>query len=100
MNATRDTDQMPIEFAHRAAAGIDVMLLWERQSGRLWVAVDDASTGESFELAASGGRQALELFYHPFAYAAARGITSAAQTHRGIEPESAESGRRPSSARS
>ena len=28
-----------------------------------------ARTGESFELSAGNGRQALELFYHPFAYA-------------------------------
>ena len=55
------------ELAHRSANGIDVLLLWERATGRLRIAVDDRRTGESFELEADGGRQALELFYHPFA---------------------------------
>ena len=57
----------PTELAHRSAAGFDVLLLWDRDTGRLRVAVDNRRTGESFELEAAGGRQALELFYHPFA---------------------------------
>ena len=33
--------------------------------------VDDLRNGGSFELVADDGRQALDAFYHPFAYAAA-----------------------------
>jgi len=56
------------ELAHRSADGIDVVLLWDSEVGHLWVAVEDARTGETFELSAAGGSEALELFYHPFAH--------------------------------
>lgn len=62
---------VPVELAHRAADGIGVLLLWDQGDGRLRVVIDDLRTGESFELSAGNGRQALDLFYHPFAYAAA-----------------------------
>jgi len=66
------TDEVATELAHRTANGIDVLLLWDREDGRLRVAVDDTLTGESFELVAGSGSQALDLFYHPFAYHARR----------------------------
>ena len=65
---------MPTELAHRAGDGIEVLLLWDRGDGRLTVVVDDLRNGDSFELVAGDGRQALDAFYHPFAYAAARGL--------------------------
>jgi hypothetical protein len=65
---------MPTELAHRAGDGIEVLLLWDRGDGRLKVVVDDVRNGGSFELVASDGRHALDAFYHPFAYAAARGL--------------------------
>lgn len=74
---TNDQDpavEVPVELAHRAADGIGILLLWDQGEGRLRVVIDDLRTSESFELSASNGRQALDLFYHPFAYAAARGI--------------------------
>ncbi len=63
---------MPTELAHRRADGIEVLLLWDRADGRLLVVVDDLRGGRSFELVADDGRQALDAFHHPFAYAAAR----------------------------
>jgi hypothetical protein len=63
---------MPTELAHRTADGIEVLLLWDGGDGRLRVVVDDLRDGDSFELLADDGRQALDAFYHPFAYAAAR----------------------------
>ena len=60
--------EVPTELAHRAGDGVEVLLLWVRDND-LRIVVDDVRTGESFELSAGGGRQALELFYHPFAYA-------------------------------
>ena len=59
------------ELAHRTCDGFDVFLVWDRVEGALWVVVVDSRSGVSFELAAGDGRQALERFYHPFAYAAA-----------------------------
>jgi hypothetical protein len=72
--------EVPTELAHRAGDGIQVLLLWHRDDGGLSVVVDDLRGGGSFELAADNGREALDAFYHPFAYAAARGIAS-----RGME---------------
>ena len=66
---------MPTELAHRRGDGIEVLLLWDGADGRLAVVVDDLRTGRSFELVAGDGRQALDAFYHPFAYA--RGNRSA-----------------------
>jgi hypothetical protein len=74
MSTVTDTQNsqagMPTELAHRAGDGIEVLLLWDRSDGRLRVVVDDHRNGGSFELAAGDGRQALDAFYHPFAYAA------------------------------
>jgi hypothetical protein len=63
---------MRTELAHRGGDGIQVLLLWDPGDGRLAVVVDDLRNGGSFELVADDGRQALDVFYHPFAYAAAR----------------------------
>ena len=59
------------ELAHRTCDGFDVFLVWDRVEGDLRVVVVDNRNGISFELPAEDGRQALERFYHPFAYAAA-----------------------------
>ena len=58
------------ELAHRINDGVSVSLLWDRRDDQLTVAVDDSRTGEAFELAAPRDR-ALDVFYHPSAYAAA-----------------------------
>jgi hypothetical protein len=65
---THDTTE---ELAHRTCDGFDVFLVWDRSDGALWVVVVDSRSGVSFELPAGNGRQGLERFYHPFAYAAA-----------------------------
>ena len=61
----------PIELAHRAGDGIDVSLLWFEARDRLAVVVSDSRTGDRFSLAPASGREALDAYYHPFAYAAA-----------------------------
>ena len=65
---------MPTELAHRAGDGIEVLILWQRDDGTLTVVVDDVRNGGSFELVTTDGTEALDAFYHPFAYAAARGL--------------------------
>jgi hypothetical protein len=57
------------ELDHRSADGIEVSLLWSRLTNRLMVAVADSRSGESFEVDASA-EKALDVFRHPFAYAA------------------------------
>ena len=59
-----------VELAHRASAGIDVSLLWNRFTNRVRVRVFDARFNEGFELDVDG-RSALDAYRHPFAYATA-----------------------------
>jgi hypothetical protein len=59
------------ELAHREGDGLEVTLLWDERRDRLAVSVFDSRTGDCFALDAPGDR-ALDVFYHPFAYAAFR----------------------------
>ena len=56
----------------RAADGIEVTLLWEKALGRVWVAVRNHTSGEDFEVEVRDSDNALDVFRHPYAYAAAR----------------------------
>ena len=56
------------ELARRQNDGVVVSLLWHRANDKLTVTVDDTRTGERLRLPA-GRENALEVFYHPFAYA-------------------------------
>ncbi len=58
------------ELDRRIGDGIEVRLLWRQNDGRLTVAVTDAKNGEAFELPVREGERALEVFHHPYAYAA------------------------------
>jgi hypothetical protein len=62
----------PRELDHRVSDGIHVTLLWYPATDRLTVAVHDEAQGESFEIAVPAGR-AMDVFHHPFAYAAFEG---------------------------
>jgi hypothetical protein len=64
------TDSTITELHHRSADGIEVSLLWSRGTNALTVAVEDSRSGISFEVPAPPER-ALEVFEHPFAFAAA-----------------------------
>jgi hypothetical protein len=56
-----------IELARRSGGGLDVLLLWNRPSGRVWVRVRHVGSGTSFTVDARPNN-ALEVFHHPFAY--------------------------------
>jgi hypothetical protein len=56
------------ELAHRANDGVEVALLWSPSDDRLTVVVEDTRLEERFELQARTDN-ALEVFYHPYAYA-------------------------------
>jgi hypothetical protein len=64
-----DMDLFLTELDHRSADGIEVSLLWSPSSNRLLVSVEDSRSGESFEVQAPA-EKALDVFRHPFAYAA------------------------------
>ncbi len=63
------TDSTLTELHHRSADGIEVSLLWSRVTNALTVAVEDSRSGQSFVLPAPA-EKALDVFEHPFAYAA------------------------------
>jgi hypothetical protein len=75
-------DQLPVEtptgtheLDSRTNDGIHVRLLWHAEDGRVSIAVEDIKTGEAFELAVGDGERALDVFHHPYAYAAGRGLS-------------------------
>jgi hypothetical protein len=67
------------ELAARESNGITVTLFWSRSTNLVTVAVADAATGDYFELVVDEHEQALDVFHHPFAHAAARGMEFRAQ---------------------
>jgi hypothetical protein len=66
-----------VELAEREFDGIAVTLYWTRGTDVVAVTVDDARTGDSFELVVAENERALDVFQHPFAYARARGVAFA-----------------------
>jgi hypothetical protein len=71
INSTR-----PVELAERAADGLEFSLWWDQPTGRLWVTVQNR-LGGSWTLDAPP-EQALDVFYHPFAYCDAGELLAAA----------------------
>lgn len=67
------------ELAYRANDGVGVALLWSPTDDRLIVVVQDTKTDERFELEARRDN-ALDVFYHPFAYATSSVIAAAPVT--------------------
>jgi hypothetical protein len=61
------------ELAHRASDGVEVVLVWHELTNELTVSVSDARSGAYFELAADAD-EALDVFDHPYAHAAFRGL--------------------------
>jgi hypothetical protein len=72
---TASDDRRELDF--RVSDGIAVTLLWSPATGRVTVAVDDAKTGDAFEVPVGPGERALDVFHHPYAYAAARPAAAA-----------------------
>jgi len=62
------------ELDRRSNDLLDVVLLWHEGDDRVLVAVEDEKTGVRFEIEVHDRAQALDVFHHPYAYAAWRGI--------------------------
>ena len=60
---------MTVELAFREADGLEVSLLWEKGTDRPVVEVFDSRRAEAFAVPV-GDESPLEVFRHPFAYAA------------------------------
>jgi hypothetical protein len=61
------------ELAYRATDGLEIVLFWHQPSNGVLVAVSDARTRAYFELDVAP-EEALEVFHHPYAHAAAQGV--------------------------
>jgi hypothetical protein len=68
MNAQSTTRRK--ELANRSSDGLDVRLVWAKRDGRdeVAVCVTDFREGAYVEIPAEPAR-ALDVYYHPFAYA-------------------------------
>ena len=69
------------ELAHRTSDGIDVYLFWNEPTSRVTVCVLDGRSDDGFELELDG-RQALDAFNHPFAFARPARPTAATTPRR------------------
>ena len=67
-------DPARVVLARRRNAGIQVTLLWAKDTNAVAVLVRDDSTHDQFELSVEPGANALHVFEHPYAYAAWQGV--------------------------
>jgi hypothetical protein len=74
-------DDPPRELDHRTTDRIDVWLLWRQRDDRVVVTVFDQNSGEGFQIEVRDGDRALDVFRHPYAYAARRGIDTRSESH-------------------
>ena len=62
------------ELDERSHDRIDVRLLWRERDNAVLVSVADGKTGARFEIEVGEGERPLDVFLHPYAYAAWRGV--------------------------
>ena len=72
---------MQKELAYRENDGVAVTLSWNKTTNGLSVAVHDWRTDAAFELVVDAA-EALDVFDHPYAYAAFRGVDTPVLTLR------------------
>jgi hypothetical protein len=62
------------ELSSRTCDGMHVRLLWRATDDQLFVTVDDRKADHRFAIPVEQGERPLEVFNHPYAYAAALGL--------------------------
>lgn len=62
------------ELDHRTNDRIDVWLLWRESDNAVLVSVADEKTGDRFTIQVRAGERPLDVFHHPYAYAAWHGV--------------------------
>jgi hypothetical protein len=70
------------ELDHRTNDRIDVWLLWRESDNQVLVSVTDEKTGDHFTIEVRDGERPLDVFHHPYAYAAWHGIEISAEPER------------------
>jgi hypothetical protein len=73
------------ELDHRTNDMIDVWLLWRENDNKVLVSVADDKTGDRFTIEVRDGERPLDVFNHPYAYAAWHGIETNAEPRRKLE---------------
>ena len=63
-----------VVLARRKNAGIQVTLLWARDTNSVAVLIRDDGTDDQFEVPVEPGANPLHVFEHPYAYAAWQGV--------------------------
>jgi len=64
---TMSSERHALDLADRHTHDLDVVLMWSRVCGRVWVTVTHRRSGRTARIDASP-RNALDVFEHPFAY--------------------------------
>ncbi len=59
------------ELSRRLTGTVEVLLLWHPETDRVGLSVRDLATGAGFHLEVASA-DAIDAFYHPYAYAARR----------------------------
>jgi hypothetical protein len=72
VSAMMSTNTQIIDLAERHSNDLDVVLMWGRESGRLWVNVTHRRSGRVARIDATPVN-ALDVFNHPLVYAPAAG---------------------------
>ena len=63
-----------VVLARRENAGIKVTLLWAKETNAVAVLVNGDDTDDEFEVPVEAGVNPLQVFEHPYAYAAWQGV--------------------------
>ena len=77
MHRTLTFDHTPKELVSRRSGSAEVVLFWSRRTHRAAVKLEDEATGEVVELEVGPQDDPLDVFNHPYAYAARRGLLAA-----------------------
>jgi hypothetical protein len=72
MTSRLSFDHTPKMLASRHSGTTEIVLFWSKRKHRAAVAVDDEATGDHFELEINPEDDPLDLYNHPYPYAAAR----------------------------
>ena len=71
------------ELYSRVNDGIHVRLMWSAH-GRLWVSVADSKEGGEFSIDVRDRSLAMDVFHHPFGYAAHYGVDTGVASEQSI----------------
>lgn len=71
-----------IELDTRTTDGIEVRLLWHKAENRVTVTAHDLRSGEILEVAVRDHENAMDVFHHPYAYAAFHGVEPRTETRQ------------------